>query len=121
MEIEPRPMWVMLIGLCICLFQMSQLTSEASTNFTYLVALMGLSGFFLLGPYSMAAGCLSLDIAGPKGAGTCTGILDGMGYVGGALAAWGAGWLSDHFGWAQVFHFSHPFRTYFFSLCLYDE
>ncbi len=51
----------------------------------------------------MAAGALSLDIAGPKGAGTCTGMIDGVGYLGGALAAWSAGVLSDKLGWSQVF------------------
>ncbi|MCM0604530.1 MAG: hypothetical protein KA715_00400 [Xanthomonadaceae bacterium] len=54
-----------------------------------------LGGFFLYSPYSMSAGCLSLDIAGTKGAGNCTGIIDGVGYFGGAFAAWGAGVMSD--------------------------
>jgi sugar phosphate permease len=51
----------------------------------------------------MAAGCMSLDIAGAEGAGTCAGIVDGVGYIGGALAAWGAGVFSDRFGWQGVF------------------
>jgi sugar phosphate permease len=51
----------------------------------------------------MSAGCLSLDIAGADGAGTCTGLVDGVGYIGGALAAWGAGVLSTRLGWSQVF------------------
>ena len=49
---------------------------------------IGLSGFFLLGPYSMSSGCLTLDIAGSKGAGSCTGMIDGFGYVGIALSVW---------------------------------
>ena len=50
----------------------------------------------------MSSGCLTLDIAGAKGAGSCTGIIDGLGYIG-ALAAFGAGYLSDILGWSQVF------------------
>jgi sugar phosphate permease len=30
-------------------------------------------------------------------------MIDGVGYIGGALAAWGAGVLSDQLGWSQVF------------------
>ncbi|HEY9843442.1 MAG TPA: MFS transporter [Candidatus Obscuribacterales bacterium] len=80
-------------------------SQEHSTPATHLaiVVLLGLSGFFLLGPYSMSAGALTLDIAGARGAGTCAGIIDGMGYIGGALATWGAGKLSDSLGWSQVF------------------
>ena len=55
--------------------------------------------------YSMSAGALTLDIAGPKGAGTCTGMIDGVGYIGGAVAAWAAGVLADRMGWSQVFLF----------------
>ena len=33
----------------------------------------------------MSSGCLTLDIAGAKGAGSCTGIIDGLGYIGGLL------------------------------------
>ena len=51
----------------------------------------------------MSSGCLTLDIAGAKGAGSCTGIIDGLGYIGGALAAFSAGYLSDLLGWSQVF------------------
>ena len=51
----------------------------------------------------MSSGCLTLDIAGAKGAGSCTGIIDGLGYIGGAIAAFSAGYLSDILGWSQVF------------------
>lgn len=73
------------------------------TSQILIVLLLGLSGFFLLGPYSMSAGALTLDIAGARGAGTCAGIIDGVGYIGGALATWGAGAMSASLGWSQVF------------------
>ena len=98
-----RMMWMMLVGLTISLVVVAKLTTFGLAHQYLLVTFLGLSGFFLYGPYSMSAGCLSLDIAGADGAGTCTGLVDGVGYIGGALAAWGAGVLSTRLGWSQVF------------------
>ncbi len=98
-----RIMAYMLIGLVVSLFAIGFLIPSRSEFQIAMVILLGASGFFMYGPYSMTAGCLSLDIAGSKGAGTCTGMLDGVGYVGGALAAWGAGVMSDRLGWQGVF------------------
>lgn len=98
-----RAMWIMLLGLVVCLAGVTLLANKGAAYHTSVVILVGLSGFFLLGPYSMSSGALTLDIAGSKGAGSCTGIIDGIGYLGGALAAWGAGVLSDRLGWSQVF------------------
>ena len=101
-----RMMWIMLSGLVFCLFGISGLavgTNLSGDVQSIIVVLLGMSGFFLLGPYSMSSGCLALDIAGPEAAGSCTGIIDGMGYIGGALAVWLAGRYSDQLGWGQVF------------------
>ncbi len=93
----------MLGGLAVSLFVISALIPFNLEYQTAIIIFLGLGGFFLYGPYSMAAGALSLDIAGSKGAGTCTGMIDGVGYIGGAAAAWGAGVLSDRLGWSEVF------------------
>lgn len=98
-----KAMWIMLVGLLLALVGIALIADKGPQFHYQIVILLGLSGFFLLGPYSMSAGCLTLDIAGPKGAGTCAGIVDGVGYIGGALATWGAGSLSDALGWSQVF------------------
>ncbi|MBF2053394.1 MAG: MFS transporter [Candidatus Sericytochromatia bacterium] len=98
-----KAMWIMLTGLVLSLAGIALLAETGASNHNLVVILTGLSGFFLLGPYSMTSGALTLDIAGSKGAGSCTGMLDGIGYFGGALAAWGAGYLSDLLGWSQVF------------------
>jgi sugar phosphate permease len=98
-----RPMWIMLVGLTISLLALSELVILGATNPIAIGVFLSLSGFFLLGPYSMSGGALTLDIAGPKGAGTSTGLIDGLGYVGGALASWAAGALSDTVGWSGVF------------------
>ena len=98
-----RMMWMMLSVLIICMLGIAILSTSATPNYNLILFFLGASGFFLLGPYSMSSGCLTLDIAGAKGAGSCTGIIDGMGYIGGALAAFAAGAMSDYLGWSQVF------------------
>ncbi len=98
-----RMMWMMLSILVFCMVAISLLSESETPNFNLILFFLGASGFFLLGPYSMSSGCLTLDIAGAKGAGSCTGIIDGMGYIGGAIAAFAAGAMSDYLGWPQVF------------------
>ena len=98
-----RMMWMMLSVLVLCMVAISLLSASETPNFNLILFFLGASGFFLLGPYSMSSGCLTLDIAGAKGAGSCTGIIDGMGYIGGAIAAFAAGAMSDYLGWSQVF------------------
>jgi sugar phosphate permease len=98
-----RMMWMMLSVLVFCMIAIAVLSNASEPNFNLILFFLGASGFFLLGPYSMSSGCLTLDIAGAKGAGSCTGIIDGMGYIGGAIAAFAAGILSDYLGWPQVF------------------
>lgn len=95
--------WKMLVGLVVTLTIIAFLVPYNLEYQTGIIVMLGLSGFFLYGPYSMSAGCLTLDIAGSEGAGTCTGFIDGIGYIGGALAAWGAGLIADAFGWQEVF------------------
>jgi sugar phosphate permease len=96
--------WKMLMGLVGSLIWIALLIPSGLANSTAIIVLLGFSGLFLYGPYSMAAGCMSLDIAGAEGAGTCAGLVDGVGYVGGAIAAWGVGVFSDRMGWQGVFY-----------------
>ncbi len=99
-------MWKMLLGLVVSMVGIAVLAHGGTVSASYqnwIVVLLGLAGFFLLGPYAMSSGCLTLDIAGSKAAGSCTGLIDGIGYIGGALAAWGAGYISEKLGWAEVF------------------
>lgn len=98
-----RMMWMMLSVLIVSLLAIAVLSVSATPNFNLIMVFLGASGFFLLGPYSMSSGCLTLDIAGAKGAGSCTGIIDGIGYIGGAIATFAAGAMSDYLGWPQVF------------------
>jgi sugar phosphate permease len=66
------------------------------------VALMAFIAFMLLGPYSYLAGAISLDFGGKQGSATACGIIDGVGYLGGALAGYIAN-ISVHYGWGGAF------------------
>lgn len=99
-----KAMWIFLSGLVVSLLGIALLVPFRTEYQNTIVFLTGACGFFLIGPYSMTSGCLTLDMAGAKAGGSATGMLDGMGYIGGALAAWGAGVLSDILGWEHVFY-----------------
>lgn len=60
-------------------------------------------GLFLLGPYSLLAGAVSLDVGGPRGAATAAGFIDAIGYVGASLAAIVLGSVSKRAGWTAAF------------------
>ena len=50
------------------------------------VALVALIGFLMIGPYSYLAGAIALDLGGKHSSATTSGIIDGVGYLGGILA-----------------------------------
>ncbi|MDP9149145.1 MAG: MFS transporter [Myxococcota bacterium] len=60
-------------------------------------------GLFLLGPYSLLAGAVALDLAGKRGTATATGIIDGVGYLGATAAGYVLGRTSDRAGWSAAF------------------
>ena len=45
-----------------------------------------------------------MDIGGPRGAGTVTGIVNGVGSIGGALSPIAVARISDTFGWDALFY-----------------
>ena len=65
--------------------------------------LIGAVGLFLLGPYSLMAGAIALDVAGKRGTATATGIIDGAGYLAGTAAGYVLGRVADAAGWSAVF------------------
>jgi sugar phosphate permease len=60
-------------------------------------------GLFLLGPYSLMAGAIALDVAGKRGTATATGMIDGAGYLAGSAAPYVLGKIADRTGWSAVF------------------
>jgi sugar phosphate permease len=96
-------MWKMLLVSAFAIAAIAYLVNFHTTYAGLIVVLLAVAGFCIYGPYSMTAGALTLDIAGPEGAGTCSGMLDGVGYIGGTVASLGTGVVADHFGWSQTF------------------
>jgi sugar phosphate permease len=67
------------------------------------VASIGLIAFCLLGPYSYLGGAYALDFGGKQGASVASGIIDGIGYLGGVLAGDTVARIAVAFGWKGVF------------------
>ncbi len=67
------------------------------------VALVTLVAFALIGPYSYLGGALAMDFGGEHGSATSSGIIDGVGYLGGVLAGDSIARISVAFGWGGAF------------------
>lgn len=67
------------------------------------VLLVGVVALCLLGPYSYLAGAFALDFGGKQAGATSSGIIDGVGYLGGVLAGDAVARLAVKFGWHGVF------------------
>lgn len=67
------------------------------------VVLVTLVGFLMIGPYSYLAGAISLDLGGKQVGATTSGIVDGVGYLGGILAGDSVARISITYGWQGAF------------------
>jgi OPA family glycerol-3-phosphate transporter-like MFS transporter len=67
------------------------------------VILVAVVGFLIVGPYSFLAGAVALDFGGKHGSGTASGIIDGVGYLGGVLAGDSMARISVDYGWNGAF------------------
>ncbi len=67
------------------------------------VILIGAVAFFLLGPYSYLAGAFALDLGGSQAGAASSGLIDGVGYLGGMLAGDTIARLSVAYGWRGAF------------------
>jgi sugar phosphate permease len=67
------------------------------------VALVGVIGFCLLGPYAYLGGAMALDFGGKTAGAVASGIIDGIGYIGAVSAGVGGAKLAVAFGWRGVF------------------
>jgi sugar phosphate permease len=66
------------------------------------LATIGVVAFCLLGPYSYLGGAFALDFGGKQASAASSGIIDGIGYLGGVLAGDSVGRLSVAYGWDAV-------------------
>ena len=60
-------------------------------------------GIVIVGPYSYFAGAMALDLVGKHGAATSSGIIDGIGYLGGVLSGDAVARISLASGWQGAF------------------
>ncbi len=67
------------------------------------LAAIGLVAFCLLGPYSYLGGAFALDFGGKQASAASSGIIDGIGYLGGVLAGDAVARIAVAFGWDGVF------------------
>jgi MFS transporter, OPA family, glycerol-3-phosphate transporter len=67
------------------------------------VVTIGVVAFCLLGPYSYLGGAYALDFGGKQGGAVSSGIIDGVGYLGGVLAGDTVARVAVAFGWKGVF------------------
>ena len=67
------------------------------------LVIIGVVAFCLLGPYSYLGGAFALDFGGKQASAASSGIIDGIGYLGGVLAGDSVARLSNAFGWDGVF------------------
>jgi sugar phosphate permease len=67
------------------------------------VLLIGAVALALLGPYSYLGGAFALDFGGKQASAASSGIIDGIGYLGGVLAGDSMARVAVAYGWRGVF------------------
>jgi sugar phosphate permease len=95
----------MLTGLTATVVALLVLMSMRSGTGGALLPLVaiGTIAFCLLGPYSYLGGAFALDFGGKQGSAVASGLIDGIGYLGGAVAGDSVARISVAFGWQGVF------------------
>jgi OPA family glycerol-3-phosphate transporter-like MFS transporter len=67
------------------------------------VVLVAVVAFLTIGPYSFLGGAIALDFGGKQGSGTASGMIDGVGYLGGVLSGDSMARISIRYGWSGAF------------------
>jgi OPA family glycerol-3-phosphate transporter-like MFS transporter len=95
-------MFVGLTATAVALLGLMSIPSRAGGTLLPLLAI-GSIAFCLLGPYSYLGGAFALDFGGKQGSAVASGMIDGIGYLGGILAGDSVARISVSFGWQGVF------------------
>jgi sugar phosphate permease len=91
-----------LAGTVVALLALMSFPAALSASLLPLATLGGVA-FCLLGPYSFLGGAFALDFGGKQASAASSGIIDGIGYLGGVLAGDSVGRLAVGYGWEAVF------------------
>jgi OPA family glycerol-3-phosphate transporter-like MFS transporter len=96
---------VMFFGLTATSFALIALTSlrPSASPSMWPLLLIGVVAFGLLGPYSYLGGAFALDFGGSQAGAASSGLIDGVGYLGGVVAGDTVARVSVAFGWRGVF------------------
>jgi sugar phosphate permease len=95
-----RLAWFALICVALSLFFFNRLNHHG-----FAMVFTGLStvGFFLFIADSTLSGTAAQDIGGTENTGSATGIINGIGSIGGALSGILPIWIQQRYGWHSVF------------------
>jgi OPA family glycerol-3-phosphate transporter-like MFS transporter len=96
---------LMFIGLAATSAALVVLTTvrPESPGSAFPLLAIGVVAFGLLGPYSYLGGAFALDFGGKQASAASSGIIDGIGYLGGVLAGDSVARLAVAVGWEGVF------------------
>jgi sugar phosphate permease len=96
---------LMFLGLCGAAAALLVLTSVRPGPSVALLPLVaiGVTAFCVLGPYSYLGGAFAADFGGKQASAASSGIIDGIGYLGGVLAGGSVAQLAVAYGWDGVF------------------
>jgi len=95
---------IMFVGLMASAAALIGLSMYTGTTPAVLpLVAIGTVAFCLLGPYSYLGGAFALDFGGKQAGAVSSGLIDGVGYVGGSLAGYGVSAMSTRYGWNSVF------------------
>ena len=91
---------VSLLGLALALLLCASLPKH---DVVLTVLELGLVGALLFGPDSLLSGAAAQDLGGAAAAATATGLVNGVGSIGGMLEGLTLPAISAHFGWKAMF------------------
>jgi sugar phosphate permease len=90
--------------MCCCCFTCTGLMWLVGLSSTVLfVALLGLIGFFEMGPDALLSGACAMDVGSRRQAALAAGVINGFGSIGPILQEPLIGWLKQNFGLNSVF------------------
>jgi len=91
-------------SLIVLIFSLGSMAVINVTGRPFLaMALLAVTSFFLIAPYSYLSGVMALDLGGKRGSATAAGLIDGAGYVGGIASGWGIAKIAGRYEWSGVF------------------
>lgn len=92
-------------AMALCALSLAGLSiSTVRHDLTLALVAIAATAFCLLGPYTLLAGAIAMDMGGRKGSATAAGLIDTAGYVGGVFSGVAVGRLAESGGWSAVFN-----------------